>query len=76
MKMTESYIDRHGRHPAHDYAGSTRLYPCRYNHAECASWTWGPCVDEVLTDHEAEDPECPLCDHGPDGGAGPYDLSR
>lgn len=51
-----------GRRLAHEYAGRNLNEPCEHGHLGCAEVEGGPCVDEVLTRHEAADPDCEECD--------------
>jgi hypothetical protein len=46
---------------AHVYADADHDSPCKHGHLDCATTEGGPCVDEVLTNHEAAG-GCPECD--------------
>jgi hypothetical protein len=49
------------RKRVHDYTDADHPEPCKYGHTHCATINCGPCMDEMLTTHEADDPSCPLC---------------
>lgn len=55
---------RYSRPFIHSYADAPHPCPCEHGHLDCAVWTDGPCMDELLTAHEAEDADCPLCGGG------------
>ena len=50
---------------AHEYADKVSAMPmaepCKYGHIGCATHEGGPCCDEVLTQHEHEEPDCSEC---------------
>lgn len=50
------------RERVHRFADADHPHPCRLWHSFCSTVDGGPCLDEVLTAHEAADPRCPLCD--------------
>lgn len=63
VSVVQTGPDLQERARVHRIGDAERDHACVHGHGDCSRWADGPCFDELMHQHEADDPECPECEH-------------